>query len=79
MKEKGFFNTHLKKVDGLIFVDDETSENISFMKDKIEVRCTSNMRGETLSVSYNGLMISIRVEDVEDIIRETREEENYEA
>lgn len=79
MKEKGFFNTHLKKVDGLIFVDDETSENISFMRDKIEVRCTSNTRGETLSISYNGLMISIRVEDVEDIIRETRGEEEYEA
>lgn len=64
------FNTHILTVKGLISVDD--GETIHPRKDKVDIRCTSDSNGETLSLTYKNVQIAVKVKDIEKIINEAR-------
>ena len=71
MKEpNSMFNTHILSVKGLISVDD--GEIIHPRIDKVDIRCTSDGNGETLSLTYKNVQIAVKVKDIEKIINEAR-------
>lgn len=43
------------------------------MKDEVDIRCTSDSNGETLSVTYKNVQIAVKVKDIERIINEARD------
>lgn len=70
MKEpNSMFNTHILTVKGLISVDGEI---IHPRKDEVDIRCTSDSNGETLSLTYRNVQIGVKVKDIERIIDEAR-------
>lgn len=66
------FNTHIKTVKGLFTADD--GEQTRFEKGNIDIRCTSDAHGETLSLTYHNLQMAVKVKDVEKLIEETRKD-----
>lgn len=72
MKAPGaLFNTHIKSVKGLFTIDGEKTE---IHKGQIDIRCTSDSHGETLSLTYRNLQMTVKVKDVEKLIEETRKD-----
>ena len=73
MKEpNAIFNTHILTVKGYVTVDD--SEIFHPRKDDIDIRCTSDTHGETLSLTYRNVQIAVKVKDIERIIKEARDD-----
>lgn len=73
MKEpNAIFNTHILTVKGYISVDD--GEVLHPRNDDIDIRCTSDTHGETLSLTYRNVQMSVKVKDIEKIIKETRDD-----
>ena len=73
MKEpNAMFNTHILTVKGYISVDD--GEIFHPRKDDIDIRCTSDTNGETLSFTYRNVQMAVKVKDVERLIKETRDD-----
>lgn len=73
MKEpNSMFNTHILTVKGYVTVYD--SEIYNPKKDNIDIRCTSDVNGETLSLTYRNVQMSVKVKDIEKIIKETRDD-----
>lgn len=64
------FNTHILTVKGLVSVDD--GSRLLPIKDKVDIRCTSDVNGETLSLTVKNVQIAVKVKDVEKIIQEAR-------
>lgn len=65
------FNTHILSVKGMISVDDGT--RLVPKKDTIDIRCTSDSTGETLSLTYRNVQLAVKVKDIEKIIKEARD------
>ena len=63
------YNTHIKRVRGVISTDENYLHPIS---DKVDIRCTSEHDHETFSVTYKNIQILVGVKDVEKIIEEAR-------
>lgn len=73
MKEPyAMLNTHILTVKGYISVDD--GEIFHPRKDDIDIRCTSDAHGETLSLTYKNVAMAVKVKDVEKIIKEARDD-----
>lgn len=66
------FNTHILTVKGYISVDD--GEIFHQRKDDIDIRCTSDANGETLSPTYRNVQMAVKVKDIEKIIKEARDD-----
>lgn len=62
-------NTHIKSVKGVITIDDENN----IKKDIIDIRCTSEIDKETLSLTYRNVQLLVNVKHIEQIIAEARE------
>ena len=61
------FNTHILSVKGLM------SDERHMYKTRIDIRCTVDDRGETLSLTGDDTQIAVKVKDIERIIKEARE------
>lgn len=73
MKEpNAVFNTHILTAKGYITVDD--SEIFHPRKVDIDIRCTSDTNGETLSLTYRNVQMAVKVKDIERIIKEARDD-----
>lgn len=73
MKAEGAkMNTHIISVNGFVTYDDKTL--FRPMRATIDIRCTSESYGETLSVTVNNVQILVKVSDIENIIDETRKD-----
>ena len=70
-ESNSMFNTHILTVKGLISVYD--GEIIHPRKGEVDIRCTSDSNGETLSVTYKNVQIAVKVKDIEKIINEARD------
>lgn len=67
MREKGaYLNTHIKKVKG--FTSDGVRSHIA----EINIRCTSDGPGESISLEDGRTLIQVYVDDVEELIAEAR-------
>lgn len=72
MKAPGsMLNTHILTVKGMVSLDDGI--RIVPIKDKVDIRCTSDSHGETLSLTAMNIQIAVKVKDVEKVIQEARE------
>ena len=70
MKEPNtMFNTHILTAKGLVTI----GEQLMPSKAKIDLRCTSDVHGETFSITFKDVQIAVKVSDVEKIITEARE------
>ena len=68
MKEPNtMFNTHILTVKGLF-----TDNSWLPFKVNVDIRCTSDKRGETLSLTVGDIQIAVKVKDIEKIIAEAR-------
>lgn len=73
MKEpNAVFNTHILTTKGYVTVYD--SDIYHPKKDNIEIRCTSDVNGETLSLTYRNIQMAVKVKDIEKIIKEARDD-----
>ena len=63
-------NTHIRTAPGILV--DAKSNPMAFSKEKVDIRCTSDSYGETVSFTAKGIQISVRVKDVEAVIQEAR-------
>ena len=78
MKEPNtMFNTHILTVKGYISVDD--GEVLHPRRDDIDIRCTSDSNGETLSLTYKNVQMAVKVKDIEKIIKEARDDRKDKA
>lgn len=66
------FNTHLISAKGYVSYDEKTIYNPK--KVRVDIRCTSDDIGETLSLTVNNIQICVKVKDVERVIKEARGE-----
>ena len=67
MKEPNtMFNTHILTAKGLV------SYGYLPKKAKVDIRCTSDNMGETLSLTVGDIQIAVKVKDIEKIIAEAR-------
>lgn len=64
----GFFNTRLLKSKGFVSVLGDKPQ-----KGNVDIRCTSDSYGETLSLTWKGIQMAVKVRDIERIIQEARE------
>lgn len=65
-------NTHIISVNGFISFDEKTL--LIPMRAIVDIRCTSDSYGETLSLTVNNVQILVKVSDIENIIKEARGE-----
>lgn len=73
MKAEGAkLNTHIISVNGLVTYDEETL--MRPMRTMVDIRCTSDSYGETLSLTACNAQILVKVSDIERIIKETRKD-----
>lgn len=73
MKARGAkFNTHILTTNGLISYDEMTM--LKPKRVKVDIRCTSDERAESISLTVNNIQIMVDVKDVEKIIEEARNE-----
>ena len=67
--ESTLFNTHLAVVPGILI---KGKKMINPVQGPVCVRFTSEEDHETLSLEFNGTMIIVRFDGVEELIRDTR-------
>ena len=73
MKAEGAkLNTHIISVNGFVTYDEKTL--LMPMRTTVDIRCTSDSYGETLSLTVNNVQILVKVSDIERIIEETRKD-----
>ena len=73
MKAEGAkLNTHIISVNGFVTYDEKTL--LMPKKTIIDIRCTSDSYGETLSLTASNVQILVKVSDIENIIKETRKD-----
>ena len=73
MKAEGAkLNTHIISVNGLVTYDEKTL--LMPKRTTVDIRCTSDSYGETLSLTVNNVQILVKVSDIERIIKETRKD-----
>ena len=71
MKAKGAkLNTHIISVNGLFTFGGALMPKRTI----VDIRCTSDRLGETLSLTVNDVQIAVDVSDIERIIKEARED-----
>ena len=70
--EEAKLNTHIISVNGLVTYDEKTL--LMPMRTTVDIRCTSDSYGETLSLTVNNVQIAVNVRDIENIIKEARED-----
>ena len=71
MKAEGAkLNTHIISVNGLFTFDGALMPKRTI----VDIRCTSDRLGETLSLTVNDVQIAVDVSDIERIIKEARED-----
>lgn len=68
---KAIFNTHIRTAKGFCTIDAE--DRMIPMDGKVDIRCTSDDHGETLSLTFSNIQIAVKVKDVEKVIKEARE------
>lgn len=64
------FNTWLRTVKGAVCYEKDGKATMDYPK--IEIRCTSDAHGETLSMTAKNVQIAVKVKDVEKVIAEAR-------
>ena len=71
MKEpNAMFNTHILTANGFISYDDGSV--LRPERVEVDIRCTSDAHGETISLTVSNVQILVKVKDVEKIIAEAR-------
>lgn len=64
------FNTWLRSVKGAVCYEKDGKATMD--NPIIEIRCTSDQYGETLSMTAKNVQIAVKVKDVERVIEEAR-------
>lgn len=68
-------NTHIKSVKGLLTVGDITN----IQRVNIDIRCTSEIDKETISLTYRNIQMLVDVKHIEQIIEEARKDRKDKA